>query len=304
MINKGVQNYIIKAFIVQLLGIVIILLLKTMVCDIFKYLMFFCFFNIFYLIKLIIPFTVTEIKEEKNHFLKTATENKRKSSEKRVCEAKNEPVFQIKKKWTAEKGKKLTEKQAIKKLGIGNLSSCKNKFRIWLLKSILDPFIRGLDSNVNDIESSFNISFLSEDCNSDATKIKQEMINSLKRNLNNEHIKIIKRIVACGWVAYDYENGMHRQAVFFILCNYFNSVLPKYNTHFAYPFDEFVNNGLYGLNVDKHSSDIYFFIDGSVYDTGRDPVCAFLYLLIYCYKSFGAMLGSLSIRNLDFLKDC
>ena len=136
------------------------------------------------------------------------------------------------------------------------------------------------------------------------TKIEFEEINVIANN---------------GFMCYDKKDYIHNKALFKIMYNYFNIVMPARDSYYSNPIDEFVFSdinrikiSMFGLLVEdtevllerKKTFNLYFMYKSVLYDTEGDVVLAFLLLLIFAKNNTGMCLGSLSLRNLKFLPVC
>ncbi|KAI5185776.1 hypothetical protein NEHOM01_1053 [Nematocida homosporus] len=134
--------------------------------------------------------------------------------------------------------------------------------------------------------------------------------------LTKQEMDDLKLMANNGFICYDKENELHGRALFKTLYNYFNTIMPGGGSYYANPMDEFVFEDIhntkfsaFGLLVEDTESllerkkmfNVYFMNGQTFYDTEGDTILSFLLLLIHANITTGRYLGSLSLRNIDFL---
>jgi hypothetical protein len=319
--NRSSERYAITALCVQIGCMILILILKSVYYDFIKYLLLICIVNISYILFSFFPFRNIEIgKEPGEEGIKGGpTEEKKIVHEEGVepsierfsgTKVYNPPLRE------REKEKVQTD-EVVKMLRIKNYERMVKEYKEWLLKRVIHPFVKGhkllrKEEAVTDADLSFNISnsiiydksMPVQDEYSGLSK-REIIVKKLSKNLSSEHISVIKRISTCGWLVYDPENVLHRSSVYILLLNYFNILLPSCDSLFVNPFDEFLNRGTFGISDGGSplNYNFYFFVDGTTFDTKGDPLMSFLYLMVYCSRFCGSMLGSFSIRDYKFLSE-
>ncbi|KAI5176008.1 hypothetical protein NEFER01_1972 [Nematocida sp. LUAm1] len=134
--------------------------------------------------------------------------------------------------------------------------------------------------------------------------------------LSKQEQEEIKLILNNGFICYDKRNDIHNQALFKIFYNYFNSIMPRAGSYYANPMDDFIFENLqtprisaFGLLIEDTDSllerkkvfNVYFMNKNILYDTEGDVTLSFLLLFVFANISTGQYLGSLSLRNIEFL---
>eukprot|EP00866_Antonospora_locustae_P000622 jgi/Antlo1/622/1585 len=183
-------------------------------------------------------------------------------------------------------------------------------FKQHILKRIIRPVIRNYrrSAKVDSEDSSFHLddSFIfdhklqSRQRNMDR---RAALSQRLLKDIPEDGLKLLRQISECGWIFYQKNNPRHRLTMFTLLVNYFNFLMPSYESVYLEPFDEFIKKGPYGIAYEGPLSSgcFYFYSKGFTKNDAGDPIVAFLYLLVYCKKYCSGMLGSFSVDNMDFL---
>lgn len=181
-------------------------------------------------------------------------------------------------------------------------------FKRHILKKIIKPLVRTYErSRRNSENTSFQLddSFIFDHKlpPSEGADKKAALCERLMENISDDEFKILKKIAECGWIFYQKNNAKHRVAVFSLLVNYFNFLMPTYGSIYRDPIGEFVKKGPYGISFDGPiaNGNFYFYSKSFSKNDSGDPVTAFFYLLIYCRKHCSGMLGTLCVNDFRFL---
>lgn len=167
---------------------------------------------------------------------------------------------------------------------------------------ILIPLLKEISACEIDGESSFQIddSFVFDIKGIVPSQRRQSLSQRLVENLKDEHMAILKRIGMNGWVYYEKNLLSHRYAIYTLLYNYFNFLIPSHSSNFVHPFDEFVNRNCFGLKIDGENK--VSFVEGCyVYTDRGDPIYAVLCLLMH-YKIRNYEMGHAFYKNFSFLE--
>ncbi|KAI5179598.1 hypothetical protein NEOKW01_0061 [Nematocida sp. AWRm80] len=144
----------------------------------------------------------------------------------------------------------------------------------------------------------------------------EELMTRVPRPLTRTEINELQILESNGLICYDKNNQAHSRALFKVLYNYFNSIIPKGESYYTNPMDEFVFEGAnrikistFGLLVEDTESliegkkmfSVYFMEKNVLYNTEGDVIFAYLLLLVFANENTGGYLGTLSLRTMKFL---
>lgn len=185
-------------------------------------------------------------------------------------------------------------------------------FKQYVLKRIIRPVVRNYSRYSETGGEYEDTSFHLEDSFIFDHKLRSRQRNMdrravlsqrLLKDISEDGLKLLRQISECGWIFYQRNNSRHRLTMFTLLVNYFNFLMPSYESVYLEPFDEFIKKGPYGIAYEGPLSNgsFYFYSKGFTKNDAGDPIVAFLYLLVYCKKYCSGMMGSLSIENIEFL---
>ena len=189
-----------------------------------------------------------------------------------------------------------------------------SSFRKYILKKIIRPLVKNHgdfykedDENVENSSFQLDNSFIFDyklRIRRDDTDKKMALCRCLTKNISAEDFEVLKKIARCGWIFYQKESTKHRMVMFNVLVNYFNFLMPSYESVYLHPFDEFVKRGPYGISFEGPLPDanFYFYSRNFVKKDDGNPIVAFLYLLAYCKQHFAGMLGPLSTNEFEFFE--
>lgn len=187
------------------------------------------------------------------------------------------------------------------------------EFKKFILKKIIKPLVKNYEkynelNNSTDKDTSFQLEssfIIDHKINQVAYEEdrKVDLCKRLTKNISLDGMKLLKKISKCGWLFYQRGIVFHRITMFNLLVNYFNFLMPSYESEYLEPFDEFIRTGSYGISFEGQLSDanFYFYSNYFVKNDHSDPITAFLYLMIYCKTYCSGKLGSLCLDNLEFL---
>lgn len=302
--NEYAYKTFIKAVFLQVLVVVCIYTLYLFYSSLFLVLLCVPAVNLIYIF-------YTIIKNFAWQFGTVSVDEERSIEE---TENNQESAFFPKKK-LLEKNAVLSEKNCAGK-GHRRLKASDRKllaFKKHILRKIIRPLIKSYRkynemAAYNDEDESFQIdnSFVFDQklrSRQQSPDRKMVVCQKLTKNISEEGINILKKIAECGWIFYQKRDPFHRLTMFNLLQNYFNFMIPSYDSIYLDPFDEFIRKGPYGISFEGPLScaNFYFYSRNLSKNDGGDPITAFLYLLIYCKGQCSGMLGSLSVNNLTFL---
>jgi len=138
------------------------------------------------------------------------------------------------------------------------------------------------------------------------------------RPLTKGEMEDVRLIAKNGFICYDKSNETQSRAMFKVLYNYFNRAIPRRDSYYTNPMDEFVFENLerphvggFGLLIEdgdnlvemKKTLNFYFTEKNVLYDAEGDAIWAFLLLLVFANVSAGGCLGTLSLRNIRCLPE-
>lgn len=206
----------------------------------------------------------------------------------------------------------LQEKNGLEERKVKHRDKQLQLFKQYILKRIIRPVVRNYTLCAENGGEGEDASFHLDDSFLFDHKLQTRQRNMdrraalsqrLLRDISEDGLKLLRQISECGWIFYQRNNSRHRLTMFTLLVNYFNFLMPSYESVYLDPFDEFIKKGPYGIAHEGPLSNgcFYFYSKGFTKNDGGDPIVAFLYLLVYCKKYCSGMLGSLSIENMDFL---
>ncbi|KAL0265779.1 UNVERIFIED_CONTAM: hypothetical protein PYX00_011494 [Menopon gallinae] len=206
----------------------------------------------------------------------------------------------------------LQEKNGVEERRVKHRNRQLLSFKHYILKKIIRPVVRNYARCAETSDGGEDASFHLDDSFIFDHKLQTRQRSMdrraalslrLLKNISEDGVKLLRQISECGWIFYQKGNPRHRLAVFTLLVNYFNFLMPSYESIYIEPFDEFIKKGPYGIAYEGpvSSGSFYFYSKGFAKSDDGDPVVAFLYLLVYCKKYCSGMLGSLSIDSLGFL---
>lgn len=214
-----------------------------------------------------------------------------------------------------EKSAVLSEKNGVDKGG-KKAKGCDRQligFKKHIMRRIIRPLVRRYQrynevAGYNDGDESFQLesSFIFDhklQSRQKSPERKTALCQRLTKDIPEEGIRVLKKISECGWIFYQKEDPFHRLTIFFLLQNYFNFMIPSYESIYLDPFDDFIRKGPYGISFEGtlSSANFYFYSRNLSKNDNGDPITAFLYLLIYCKRHCSGMLGALSLQNFSFL---
>lgn len=165
-------------------------------------------------------------------------------------------------------------------------------FLKWTIHHVLQPII--LENCEHEFEHSFAFS----------TNFKREGgLELILSGLPGNCISALSKISEYGSFFYQPKLLEHRKAMFILLKNYFNMVMPACMARYKKPMDEFLGRQCFGIRF-VHPNELFsveFYINNDSF--GRDygdPVFAFWKLLQYCKWNCGGKFGGLQISEYKF----